>query len=78
MGVIAQVLVPRLKGGRTIATELLINTSAVKNLIREGKNEQIDNILQTGRAQGMHTLKHSLNELVAKGEIDQSILMTLQ
>ncbi|MFS0780744.1 type IV pilus twitching motility protein PilT [Bacillus sp. 1P06AnD] len=57
------------KKGRTAATEILINNAAVSNLIRNEKIHQIVNIMQTSRAQGMHTLDSSIKELVRKGAI---------
>ncbi|WP_050615930.1 type IV pilus twitching motility protein PilT [Bacillus testis] len=57
------------KKGRTAATEILINNAAVSNLIRNEKIHQIVNIMQTSRAQGMHTLDSSIKELVQKGII---------
>lgn len=50
--------------GRRVATEILINNSAVANLIRNEKIYQIVNVMQTSRAQGMHTLDTSIRELV--------------
>jgi len=63
--VIAQSLIPRIdKKGRVVATEILINTPAVANLIREGKTHQLYSILQTSRQEGMHTMDQSLKDLV--------------
>ncbi|WP_249870870.1 type IV pilus twitching motility protein PilT [Oceanobacillus saliphilus] len=56
--------------GRRVATEVLINSSAVKNLIRNEKLHQIQNVLQTSREQGMHTLEMDLKRLVSEDEID--------
>lgn len=55
--------------GRKAATEILINNSAVANLIRNEKIYQIVNIMQTSRAFGMHTLEASIKELVQAGII---------
>jgi twitching motility protein PilT len=63
-GVIAQVLLPRLGGGRIAAKEVLLTTPAVSNLIREGKTFQIPSIMQTSRRFGMVTLNDALIELV--------------
>jgi twitching motility protein PilT len=57
------------RSGRRAATEILINNSAVANLIRNEKIHQIINIMQTSRAQGMHTLDTSINELIDAGII---------
>ena len=75
LGVLFQVLLPRKEqGGRIIATELLINNTAVKNLIREGRYNLIESVLQTGRAQGMYKLKDSLQELYEKGFINHEAM----
>jgi twitching motility protein PilT len=63
-GVIAQVLLPRVGGGRVAAKEVLLTTPAVSNLIREGKTFQIPSIMQTSRRVGMVTLNDALIELV--------------
>jgi twitching motility protein PilT len=69
-GVVSQTLVPRASGaGRVIATEVLITTPAVANLIREGKAHQITSAMQAGRALGMHTMDQHLADLVNEGEI---------
>lgn len=57
------------KLGRKAATEILINNSAVANLIRNEKIHQIVSIMQTSRAQGMHTLETSIKDLVQAGII---------
>lgn len=75
LSILFQILLPRKqKGGRILASELLVNTIAIKNLIREGKYAQMDNVLQTGRAQGMYTLKDSLRELFEKGLIEHEVM----
>jgi twitching motility protein PilT len=69
-GVVSQTLVPRASGkGRVIATEVLITTPAISNLIREGKAHQITSSMQAGRALGMHTMDQHLADLVNEGEI---------
>ena len=55
--------------GRVIATEVLITTPAISNLIREGKSHQITSSMQAGRALGMHTMDQHLADLVNEGEI---------
>jgi twitching motility protein PilT len=55
--------------GRVAATEVLIATPAVRNLIREGKLQSIPSALQTGSRYGMHTLNQNLAELVTSGSI---------
>ncbi len=69
-GVVSQTLVPRASGtGRVIATEVLLTTPAIANLIREGKAHQITSSMQAGRALGMHTMDQHLADLVNEGEI---------
>lgn len=64
-GVITQCLVPTADGkGRRAATEILIGTDAVGSLIRENKIHQIPSTMQSGMAQGMHTLNMDLAQLV--------------
>jgi twitching motility protein PilT len=65
-GVISQTLCKKIGGGRVPAQEVLICTSSVSNLIREGKTFQIPSVMQTGRGVGMVTLNDSLCELVKK------------
>lgn len=55
--------------GRCAATEILVGTDAVANLIREGKCYQIPSILQSGAALGMHSLNADLARLVSTGRI---------
>jgi len=63
-GVISQQLIPTKDGkGRVAAVEVLISTPAVKNLIREGKSYQIQNVIQTSLSQGMQSMDQILLEL---------------
>lgn len=68
-GILSQRLVPRVSGGLTPAFELLINTKAVANLIREGRSHELEMVIETGREHGMIDMSHSLIELVQRGEI---------
>ncbi|TFD87930.1 type IV pilus twitching motility protein PilT [Cryobacterium serini] len=68
-GVVCQTLVKKVGGGRVVATEILIVTPAVANLIREGKTYQIASAMQAGRALGMHTMDQHLADLVNTGSI---------
>jgi twitching motility protein PilT len=71
-GVVCQTLVKRASGkGRAVATEVLIATPAVANLIREGKTYQIPSAMQSGRELGMHTMDQHRAEMVNAGEITQ-------
>lgn len=64
-----RLLVQANNNGRIVATEILINSPSVANLIRSEKVEQIQNIMQTSRQQGMKTLEMSINALVASGTV---------
>jgi twitching motility protein PilT len=68
-GVIAQRLIPLEKGGRRAVSEIMLNNSAVKNLIREGKMHQVDNVIRTSADIGMVYLEKSLVGLVREGVI---------
>ncbi|MBU5419040.1 type IV pilus twitching motility protein PilT [Acetanaerobacterium sp. MSJ-12] len=70
-GVVTQQLLPRVGGGRIAATEVLVGTDAVLNLIRENKCYQLDTPMQAGAAQGMHTLNADLANLARRGVIDR-------
>ncbi|MFJ4052270.1 type IV pilus twitching motility protein PilT [Pseudomonas sp. NPDC089743] len=67
--VVAQVLVKRPGGGRVAAREVLVGTSAVRNLIREGRMAQLNSVMQAGTAQGMRTMEGALQRLKAQGLI---------
>ncbi|MEK4325889.1 type IV pilus twitching motility protein PilT [Paenibacillus sp. FSL R7-0312] len=70
LAVLSQRLFPRAGGrGRLSATELLINTPAVANLIRTEKTHQLKNVMQTGRSLGMHTLEMNIREQLQYGLI---------
>jgi twitching motility protein PilT len=66
-GVVYQRLMPRVGGGMIAAHEVLVANSPVRNLIKEGKTNQLRNQLVTGQNIGMQTLELSLNELVQAG-----------
>ncbi len=69
LGVVSQRLLPRVQGGRVLATEIMVANSAVRNTIREGKTHQLPNIIQTSASEGMIALDKVLAELVSRGEI---------
>ncbi|WP_343061813.1 type IV pilus twitching motility protein PilT [Conyzicola lurida] len=69
-GVVCQTLIKKAHGeGRAVATEVLITTPAVANLIREGKTYQIHSAMQAGREMGMHTMDQHLADLVNARQI---------
>ncbi len=67
--VIAQRLVPRIGGGMVAAFEVLIATHPVRNLIREGRSNQLQNVMFTNQKEGMQTLENSLAALVVENVI---------
>ncbi|WP_458041944.1 MULTISPECIES: type IV pilus twitching motility protein PilT [Bacteria] len=76
-GIISQSLLPLAQSeGRTIATEVLVNTPAVANMIRENQIAQIYSAMQAGSALGMHTFDQDLKRLVESGTISEKIART--
>ena len=71
-GVVAQTLLKKKGGGRVAALEILVVTSAVANLIREGKTFQIASAMQTGKGIGMQTLNDAMMELVKTNVVEAS------
>ncbi len=72
IGVLSQTLLPRQGGGRVLAYEFLVVNDPVKNLIRQGKIEQIATPMQTGRKEGMVTMDHCLRGLRDAGTISDA------
>ncbi|MFT3991786.1 MAG: type IV pilus twitching motility protein PilT [Luteolibacter sp.] len=69
-GIISQQLIPRADGtGRAIAMEMLVNTAAVANCIREGKTFMLPGVMQTGKNVGMITMDESIRRLYKQGII---------
>ena len=76
-GVISQLLLPHASGkGRVLATEVMIGTPGVRNLIREQEIEQIPTLMQTGSQYGMKTMDKSLKELMQKGLITLDVALS--
>lgn len=76
-GVVSQLLLPRAQGqGRIIATEVMIGTPGIRNLIREQEIEQIATLMQTGSQYGMKTMDKSLKELFQQGLINLDVAMS--
>ncbi len=69
IGIVTQILCKKKGGGRIAAQEILIGTTAVKNLIREGKIHQIPSTMQTSQGIGMQTMDMALAKLLEKGLI---------
>lgn len=75
-GVVSQLLLPHASGsGRVLATEIMIGTSGVRNLIREQEIEQIPTLMQTGSQYGMKTMDKSLKDLIKSGQITLDVAM---
>ncbi len=73
-GIVSQQLLPNKAGDGLIpACEVMVSTPAIRNLIREGKHYQINNIIQTGKEQGMCSQERNLAGLVADGLVDEEI-----
>lgn len=68
-GVVSQRLIPAIGGGRIAATEIMISTPAVRNIIREGKTHQLDAVIQTSADQGMISMDKALVALVKSGRV---------
>ncbi len=67
--IIAQRLIPRIDGGLVAAYEVLIATHPVRNLIREGRSNQLQNVMFTNTQEGMQTLESNLAKLIVDGVI---------
>ncbi|MEI6810580.1 MAG: PilT/PilU family type 4a pilus ATPase [Candidatus Nomurabacteria bacterium] len=73
IGILSQRLVPRISGGLIPAVELLLNTPAVANLIREKRTHEIDVLIETGSQEGMIDLDRYLANLVRTGEVAKDV-----
>ncbi|MCX6592691.1 MAG: PilT/PilU family type 4a pilus ATPase [Acidobacteria bacterium] len=75
--VIAQQLVPTVDGkSRYPALEIMMATDAVRNLIRQGQDQQLRSQLTIGRAAGMNTMEQSLAELTRSGKISKEVALS--
>jgi len=75
--VLYQALVPRADGnGLVVVAEVMMGTTAIRNLIREGKTYQMPNVIQTGSEHGMQTLNQALRDLYQRGVISQEVALT--
>lgn len=73
-GVVCQTLCKKANGtGRVVATEVMVATPGIRNLIREGKTHQIYSAMQAGADHGMYTMDQQLAELVKKGKITYEV-----
>jgi twitching motility protein PilT len=76
-GVVTQTLLPTADGrGRIAALEILIPDDAVRNLIRQGKVEQIYSVMQTGTGRGMQTMEQALADLVLRQIVSRDVALS--
>src|SRR2546429_2017555 len=76
-GVVTQTLLPTADGtGRVPGLEILIPDDAIRNLIRQGKVEQIYSVMQTASSRGMQTMEQSLAELTLRGVITKQVALS--
>jgi twitching motility protein PilT len=69
-GVLSQILLPRIGGsGRVGVFEVMVSSDAIRNLIRDGRTDQIPSYLQTGKQFGMQTMDQALEEHVRSGAV---------
>lgn len=71
-GIISQQLLPKVGGGRVAAREILINTPAVANIIRENKIPQIKSVIQTSADEGMFSMEQNIKEILEEGVIEET------
>ncbi|MCU0665832.1 MAG: type IV pilus twitching motility protein PilT [Candidatus Omnitrophica bacterium] len=76
-GVVSQLLLPKADGhGRVLATEIMVATAGIRNLIREQEVEQVPTLIQTGSQFGMKTMDKCLKELFQQGLISLDTAMS--
>ncbi|MFA6307368.1 MAG: PilT/PilU family type 4a pilus ATPase [Patescibacteria group bacterium] len=71
-GIISQQLLPKIGGGRIAAREILINTPAVANIIRENKIPQIKSVIQTSAEEGMFSMEQHIKDLLERNQIEET------
>jgi twitching motility protein PilT len=75
-GVLSQTLVPTVDGdGRVAAVEVMMATSAIRNMVREGKSHQLPGVIETGQRDGMQTLDQALMALLRRGLITREAVL---
>jgi twitching motility protein PilT len=72
-GILCQRLLPSVDNEVVLACELLINTNAVSNIIRDGKETGLDTAMQSGKKIGMCTMNDSVRELLKEGKISEEV-----
>ncbi len=73
--VISQQLLPRIGGGRVSAVEYMVDTPAIRNMIREGKDHQIYGTMQTAQKEGMQTMDQALLKLLREQKITRESVL---
>ena len=73
--VISQQLLPRIGGGRVSAVEYMVDTPAIRNMIREGKDHQIYSTMQTAQKEGMQTMDQALLNLLKQQKITRESVL---
>jgi len=71
-GIISQSLIPRIGGGRVLACEIMIATTAVRSMIRDDKVHQLQGVIEIGQQHGMQTMNSTLAKLFQKRQISMS------
>lgn len=74
-GIVSQRLVPLVKGGRVCVAEVLLANGAVRNLIRDNKTHQVENVMQAGIRDGMVIFDMELAELVKQQRVAQEVAL---
>lgn len=74
VGVVWQNLVKKEWGWRVVASEVMVNNTSIANMIRDNNVHQINSVIETGREDGMVTMKKSLEKLYGKGLISEETL----
>ena len=72
-GIVCQRLLPSVDDGVVLACELMVNTTAVANIIRDGKDTGLDTAMQSGKKAGMRTIKESVQALLDEGRISPEV-----
>jgi twitching motility protein PilT len=67
--VVSQRLIPRVGGGMVAAFEVMMATHAARNIVRDGRTNQLRNLILTGAEYGMRSLETSLSDLVIRGDV---------
>lgn len=80
LGVVSQKLLPRVNGPERVAAyEVLVNTPAVANLIRNQQMHQLESLMQTGSSFGMQTMETAIHKLIGQGWLDpQAVVMRME